>query len=91
MEDNLYRLYNVFYQREMDTPEARRIGENHKTLIGSLGKQERKLILRIIDDKDLMIERSTYNAFVSGFRLAMELSMEIRIEGGHSTGDNREE
>lgn len=50
VEGILYRLYKVFYQQEMDTPEAAQIEQNHQTLISRLGKQERKLILRIIDD-----------------------------------------
>lgn len=91
MEKITYQLYQEFYQPAKNTPESRRIEQNHRTLIGRLGKAERNLVLRIIDDKDMLIEHSSYNAFTCGFRLAMRLATEINEKDGQSTEANSAE
>ena len=46
-------------------------------LINTLDKPERRLVLRIIDAKDRMAEDTSVDSFISGFELALKLSMEL--------------
>ena len=54
MEDILSALYKQFYPIPENTPEAGRIRKNHRTLIEHFDVQDRKLVLQIVDDKDLI-------------------------------------
>ena len=46
----------------------------HRQLIERLDKPERKLVLRIIDAQNLMIEQRSVDSFICGFRLAWEMA-----------------
>ena len=46
------------------------IEECHQALINTLDKPERRLVLRIIDAKDRMVEDTSVDSFISGFELA---------------------
>ena len=52
--------------------------ECHKALIEALAKPERKLVLRIIDAQDSIIELTSLDSFIAGFELAWRLSIELR-------------
>lgn len=52
MKDILKVLYGNFYSKPQNTPQARRIEANHRIIIDHLSKADRRLVLRIIDDKD---------------------------------------
>lgn len=49
----------------------------HQQLIERLDKPERKLVLRIIDAQNLMIEQRSVDSFICGFRLAWEMANEL--------------
>ncbi len=51
--------------------------ECHQALIKAPEKPERRLILRIIDAKDHIIADTSIDSFISGFRLAWQLSAEL--------------
>ena len=49
----------------------------HKALIEALAKPERKLVLRIIDAQDSIIEQTFLDSFIAGFEMAWRLSIEL--------------
>ena len=51
--------------------------ECHKALIAALEKPERKLVLRIIDAQNSIIEQTSLDSFITGFELAWRLSIEL--------------
>ena len=46
-------------------------------LSGQLGKEQRRLLLRLTDQQNAYCEQTAMGAFVSGFRLAMEIAREL--------------
>ena len=78
MEKKLLRtLYDCFYIRPEFVEQEEEVRECHKALIEVLAKPERKLVLRIIDAQNLMIEERSMDSFLCGFRLAWELVNEL--------------
>lgn len=80
MESILSMIYDQFYDKPKNTPPMRRIAANHRLLIQRLNKQNRKLVLRIIDDKDLICGDVSLDSFIQGFRLGAKLTTEILNE-----------
>ena len=77
MNDILKQLYDRFYTPLPMTEAEQEIEDCHKQLIERLEKPERKLVLRIIDAQNLMIEQRSVDSFICGFRLAWELAGEL--------------
>lgn len=70
-------LYNRFYT-PLPTPESEQeIETRHRQLIELLDKPERKLVLRIIDAQNLIIEKRSVDGFICGFHLAWEMANEL--------------
>ena len=70
-------LYDCFYiPPELSAPKQE-IEECHRALIEALDKPERRLVLQIIDAKDRIVEDTSIDSFISGFKLAWKLSMEL--------------
>lgn len=74
--EELYDSYNTFVpdptaQAEVDTA--------HQALIRSLEKPERKLVLRIIDNKDLIAGARARESFECGFWLAWRLCAQLNM------------
>ena len=70
-------LYDCFYTPPKLSVERQEVEECHQALIKALEKPERRLVLRIIDAKDHIIEDTAIDSFISGFRLAWRLSEEL--------------
>ena len=49
-----------------------------RKLSGQLGKDQRRLLLRLVDQQNAYCEQAAMNAFVSGFRLATEIARELK-------------
>ena len=78
MESKLLRaLYDRFYTRPRFDEQENEVEECHKALIEALAKPERKLVLRIIDAQDSIIELTSLDSFIAGFELAWRLSAEL--------------
>ena len=73
----LKELYDCFYIRPKFEEQEREVEECHKALIAALEKPERKLVLRIIDAQDSIIELTSLDSFIAGFELAWRLSAEL--------------
>ena len=77
MNKLLKDLYDCFYTAPELPAQKQEIEEFHQALINVLEKPERRLVLRIIDAKDLIVEDTSIDSFISGFELAWQLSMEL--------------
>lgn len=78
MENKLLKeLYGYFYIRPELDEQENEVEECHKALIEALAKPERKLVLRIIDAQDSIIELTSLDSFIAGFELAWRLSIEL--------------
>ena len=81
MENKLLKeLYDYFYVRPELDEQENEVEECHKALIKALAKPERKLVLRIIDAQNLIIEQTSLDSFIAGFELAWRLSIELQNE-----------
>ena len=78
-------LYDCFYTPPELLAQKQEIEECHQVLIEALDKPERRLVLQIIDAKDRIVEDTSIASFISGFKLAWKLSMELNnYEDEHS-------
>ena len=81
MENELLKgLYDCFYTPPELSEQENEVEECHKALIAVLEKPERKLVLRIIDAQNLIIEQTSLDSFTAGFELAWRLSIELQNE-----------
>ena len=82
MENELLKgLYDCFYTPPELSEQKEEVTACHKALIEVLAKPERKLVLRIIDAQDSIIELTSLDSFIAGFELAWRLSIELQNEG----------
>lgn len=77
MNDILKQLYDRFYTPLPMTEAEQEIEDCHKQLIERLEKPERKLVLRIIDTQNHIIEERSLDSFLCGFKLAWGLTNEL--------------
>lgn len=77
MNETLKLLYDKFYTPLPMAEAHQEVETCHRQLIERLDKPERKLVLRIIDAQNLMIEERSMDSFICGFRLAWELVNEL--------------
>lgn len=73
-------LYDCFYAPPELPAQKQEIEECHQVLIESLDKPERRLVLQIIDAKDRIVEDTSIDSFICGFRLAWRMSQELNID-----------
>ena len=77
MNELLTALYDRFYDPYEDKALEEQVDACRKELIQILGKENRKLVLSIIDNQDLLAERKSIDSFIAGFRLAWRLWGEV--------------
>ena len=78
MNETLTLLYDRFYTSPSMVESEQEVETCHRQLIERLDKPERKLVLRIIDAQNLMIEQRSVDSFICGFRLAWEMANELK-------------
>ena len=78
MNETLRLLYDRFYTSPSMVQSEQEVETCHRQLIERLDKPERKLVLRIIDAQNLMIEQRSVDSFICGFRLAWEMANELK-------------
>ncbi|OPX83591.1 MAG: hypothetical protein A4E53_04538 [Pelotomaculum sp. PtaB.Bin104] len=89
MNDILDELYRRFFHSSPQTDLQREIEDAHRQLIDRLEKPERKLVLRIIDTKDMIAGTGAQESFNCGFWLAWRLFTQLHeYDGGHSVEEN---
>ena len=77
MNETLRLLYDRFYTPLPMVESEQEVENCHRQLIERLDKPERKVVLRIIDAQNLMIEQRSVDSFICGFRLAWEMANEL--------------
>lgn len=77
MEKILESLYDQFYKKPELAALQASVEANHNLLRERLGKPERKLVLRIIDDESAIANAWSLDSFLCGFELAWKLTNEL--------------
>ena len=77
MNETLKSLYDRFYTPLPLAEYEQEVETCHHQLIERLEKPERKLVLRIIDTQNHIIEERSLDSFLCGFKLACELTNEL--------------
>lgn len=84
MPKRLDDLYHKFFT-PLQLPELKSsIEDNHKILIVHLSKEDRKIVLRIIDALEMICNYQTKTSFIQGFKLGFELTTELQTYDAHS-------
>ena len=91
MTELLKTLYWNLYTPYENQETKQELDDCHKQLIDVLGKPERKLVLRIIDGKDRLADEIGLDSFIFGFKLATQLTHELKKYDGHLRSDNADE
>lgn len=84
MPKRLDDLYHSFYKPQELKILKSSVEENHKILIDHLSKEDRKIVLRIIDALEMICNYQTKASFIQGFQLGMELATELQHYKDHS-------
>ena len=83
MPQIIEQLYCGFYQKPDTRKEKQRLQSNISLLKRNLSKWQKKILLRIIDDKDLICAIVAQDSFEQGFRLGVKLTTEVyNTKGG---------
>ena len=77
MNETLRLLYDKFYTPLPMVESEQEVENCHRQLIERLEKPERRLVLRIIDTQNHIIEERSLDSFLCGLRLAWELADEM--------------
>lgn len=77
MNETLKSLYDRFYIPLPLGEYEQEVETCHHHLIERLEKPEKKLVLRIIDTQNHIIEERSLDSFLCGFKLAWELTNEL--------------
>ena len=77
MDKLLKSLYDNYYKPLPLAELKQEIEDCRQKLIEVLSKQERKLVLQIIDSQDEIAELLSIDSFIAGFSLACRLSNEL--------------
>lgn len=77
MPQIMNQLYRSFYKRPNTVVENQRLQSNTALLKRNFSKWQKKILLRIIDDKDLICAIVTRDSFEQGFLLGVKLTTEV--------------
>lgn len=84
MQKRLDDLYHSFFTPQKLSELKCSVEENHKILIDHLSKEDRKIILRIIDALEMICNYQSKASFIQGFKLGFELTTELQNYSSHS-------
>ncbi|MEG2488606.1 DUF6809 family protein [Anaerorhabdus sp.] len=84
MPKRLDDLYHDFFTPLELSKLKSSIEDNHKILIDHLSKEDRKIVLRIIDALEMICNYQTKASFIQGFKLGLELTTELQNYDAHS-------
>ena len=82
------QLYDSFYRQPNLMEEERHICSNEALLKRHFSRWQKKILLRIIDDKNLICEKTSLDSFENGFRLGVKLTTEIYEFNGVSSDEH---
>ena len=67
------------------------VNQTHKELSARLSKEDRRLLLKLVDLEDALRGETTLHSFVSGYRLACGIHYELSAEPMYSFDREEEE
>ena len=67
------------------------VNQTHKELSARLSKDDRRLLLKLVDLEDALRGEATLHSFVSGYRLACGIHYELSVEPMYSFDREEEE
>ena len=67
------------------------VNQTHKELSARLSKEDRRLLLKLVDLEDALRCEATLHSFVSGYRLACGIHYELSAEPMYSFDKEEEE
>ena len=82
--------YMKALKRQFDTPQVKNTKlkkeyeKAHTKLHRQLNRQERKLLLRLVDLQDALVYETSLNSFISGYRLACGIHQELSEQPPYS-------
>lgn len=86
MDKVLKELYDSFYAPPAMAELTAAVEAKRTLLRERLAAEDRKVVLRIVDDLGLMALERSYDSFICGFKLAWRLANELNnYKEGHST------
>lgn len=77
MDDILTSLYDSFYTRPEMVALKQSVEANRALLRDRLPAEQRKLVLRIVDDLTMMTSEESQDSFLCGFKLAWRMANEL--------------
>ncbi|WP_195985245.1 DUF6809 family protein [Clostridium sp. D33t1_170424_F3] len=88
MVQMIEELYNSFYRQPKFMEEDRRLHANEALLKKNFSKWQKKILLRIIDDKNLVCDKTSLDSFAAGFCFGQRLATEVYECKGISSEDD---
>lgn len=73
----LERLYHIFYRQSEQTWLNNNVERLRNELKASISDEDRKKVLRIVDDLSLIKDLQLKESFVEGLRLGLDLKEEL--------------
>ena len=77
MNETMKALYDSFYTPLAIPGLEAEVKTAHRKLIERLDKQERRLVLQIIDAQDAIANNRSLDSFICGFKLAWQMTHEL--------------
>ena len=84
MPNRLDDLYQSIYKPIEQTELKSSIDKNHKKLIQILSKEDKGLVLRIIDALEMICNYQSKASFIQGFKLGSQLTTELQTYDSRS-------
>ncbi|WP_317853742.1 DUF6809 family protein [Chakrabartyella piscis] len=83
--ETLNKLFKDFYKPSPQVDLNAEIEENHKELIQTLSKADRRKVLKIIDNLMMITTLQTEESFICGLRLGLGITTELKHynQGGY--------
>ncbi|MFR1800759.1 MAG: DUF6809 family protein [Faecalispora jeddahensis] len=88
MPQIIEQLYCSIYHKPETLEEKHRLNSNISLLKRNLSKWQKKILLRIIDDKDLICAIIAQDSFEQGFRLGVKLTTEVYNTKGDTSNED---
>ena len=76
MNSQLAEMFDYWHRPDRFEQERGRIEENLQKLRAGLNGEQCKVLLRILDDEDMIASKATQEGFAKGFQIAVQVMIE---------------
>ncbi|WP_409968824.1 hypothetical protein RFF05_02320 [Bengtsoniella intestinalis] len=85
--ETLNKLFKDFYKPSLQVGLNAEIEHNHKELIQTLSKADRRKVLKIIDNLMMITALQTEESFICGLHLGLSITTELKYynQGGYAS------